>query len=790
MDALTDGLTGVFRNVLLSSLISAFIMASIVAVRQVIGRRMSAKSQARLWIILVFFLVFPVPRLLGMISIPDDSHMKAWIPVQAVVQRFTIEPAKSVVVVGGDEQEASPGTPSIDPVPSTSGASVVRDLDTSQILWLAGSLIWLAGALFFLSMLVAGYRSALHALRKSYRTADPVWVRQLEQTAARIGCRSPVELLVCDRAESPYIIGIFRYRIVMPSDIFNRLTSEQVDAILTHELVHLRHFDPQLRLLLCILRAIRWYDPLLRIAIRLIVKDHEYYCDEATVNECTIRDARPHYAETLLAAAQAYPGSRFVVPPLQASPFMESGFKDRVGRVLQKRRTSLTLTSIAVLVVVVSGCAMLPGFFRTSSSGEIQPTPTINPSPAPTSTTGSSLPVETPTPLQDDPMFQNLPGDGILTELDFGDMKAHTYEFYWSPYAPICMFKGYKRGESDNEYLTGVYFWNTKTNRVSQLVEDIPDKDAFTYLGSPSWSPDGTKATIPLFISGKATDFLKVYDIVGDTVEKLPIRCDVAHFSADSSRLVYTDDNGHLKVYDLASRSVVGPASEVDGSGLLFSDNRRLVNIVRTVNPLGIEYTWHCKIEMFDIGNPSVVEVIAPDVPGGSIEWLVQDKLLLLSVTGDEVRPYILIDVESHRVTKLGYPGISLFDGWGHDMRLVADYDAFQNKADLSDNPDLQRLIVFTTSNRPEYESIDSISILPDGTILCIGLRYDQTMGRYLYRADRSGEVVGKVVLLPGDLVSPVSTRDGKFVVLTDQATEKTYLLDVEKLYSYMLRFD
>lgn len=776
-----NGLTEIFRNILLSSIISAAILALIIISKLIFGRKMNKKSHARIWLILVFFLVIPAPRFLGMISLPEKDLLEVWVPINATVQRLYVEPVKSVGEVTGDASENPSVIKPANIVPSISKRFDAYDLSTSQIIWLTFSLIWLTGAIFFLAMLFVSYRKTLRTLKKTCRAADLSLTAHLKQNAAKVRCRYPVELVVSDSAESPYIIGVFCYRIVLPSGIFRKLTPEQIDEILTHELVHLRHCDPMLRLILCVIRSLRWFDPLLRIAIRLILKDHEYYCDEVTVKEYGQRDSRSHYAETLLAAAEEFPGKKRVSGQLQVAQFIESSFKGRIIRILRESKTSLLITVIAFLVVVITGCAILPGFIKTTpTDDQVAPVPTSTPTPEIT------LPANTPTPMTDDLIFQDFPEESIFTELDFGDMNASTYEFYWSPYDNICMFRGSRLRASDNEFLTGIYFWDTETNKVSQLVSESTDGDLNTFLCPPSWSPDGRKVTIPIYYFNETVSNLLVYNIDSDTIENMPFRSNSTHFSADSSKLSFTDENKHIKVYDIASKTIIGPTADIDGSGLLFSDNRRLVYIARTINPLGIEYTWRSEIKIVDLYDPANTEVIVPDIPGGSIEWLAQDKLLLLSVTGDEVRPYIIIDVETHKVTELGYPGISIFEGWGHNLKLIADYDQFQKKIAVPEDPLLKDILIFTKSTRPEYENIDSISILPDDTILCLGVRSDQANKTYLYLVDNSGVLSEKVILLPGNFVLPVSSYDGKRVILYDQYAEKTYMLDVEKLYTYL----
>ena len=104
------------------------------------------------------------------------------------------------------------------------------------------------------------------------------------------------------RAESPdvgpAVVGVFRPRIVAPSDFEARFGPQERALILTHEQVHLAGGDAGVNALACAAACVSWFNPLVHVAVRMLRIDQELACDASVVGR--FPEARRAYAELLL----------------------------------------------------------------------------------------------------------------------------------------------------------------------------------------------------------------------------------------------------------------------------------------------------------------------------------------------------------------------------------------------------------------------------------------------------------------------------------------------------------
>ncbi|MHB8964115.1 MAG: M56 family metallopeptidase, partial [Saccharofermentanales bacterium] len=492
-----NSLIRLFQSVLLLSLSASVVLSLILLSKSLFGRRMSARSHARIWLVLIMFLLLPLPQLLGSVAIPQGTFVDFWAPMSQTIQLLHVAPIldpgtdsrsdSTLSAAGGNIHNASSVDGGMDnassPASSASTGSAAADagtsvsassqssssadagavqptdnnrpisgilsvrLSTAQQLWLAAASIWLAGLLLLLGIFLFGYGRTLLTLRKKGLPPPAVWSSRFGQLAQRMHCRQPVELHLLDEASSPFIIGVFHRRIVLPTELLEQLKAEETDAVLTHELVHYRHHDPILRLLLCFVQSMQWFNPLCWVAIRLIQRDCEYYCDDTTIRILGDGGSRTQYARTLLATvtccAENQPDSRTEIPgSILMASFIEINLKDRMIRVLRERKTSAMITSIAFLMVLLAGCALMPGFLKTTPTTGPAPTATIAPTGSTTTTSSENSNDSISTvSLPENSTVDLLAAGTFIKKMDFGVVHASSY-FFWSPDAQYCMFIG------------------------------------------------------------------------------------------------------------------------------------------------------------------------------------------------------------------------------------------------------------------------------------------------------------------------------------------------------------
>ncbi|MGM9604745.1 MAG: M56 family metallopeptidase [Faecousia sp.] len=171
------------------------------------------------------------------------------------------------------------------------------------------------------------------------------YIRILSRVSVSIRIKD--RLYICDNVRSPFILGIFRPRIYLPSDLSQPVT----DYVLAHERAHLRRGDHLWKPLGFCLLSIYWFNPLCWVAYLLFCRDIEQACDEAVIKNMTPGDKKAYSAALLQCSL---PRSAIAACPLA---FGEVGVKQRIRGVLNYRKPALWVVTVsAVLCVVLAAC--------------------------------------------------------------------------------------------------------------------------------------------------------------------------------------------------------------------------------------------------------------------------------------------------------------------------------------------------------------------------------------------------------------------------------------------------
>ncbi len=154
----------------------------------------------------------------------------------------------------------------------------------------------------------------------------------------------------CDHIASPFILGVFRPRIYVPS----ALPEDAQMYVLRHEEAHLKRLDHWWKPLGYVLLAVYWFNPVLWLAYILLCRDIEQACDERVVAAMDGADKKG-YAEALLLCSVR--SARIAGCPLA---FGETGVKERICSVLSYRKPTVWILSIALIVCVAAAVLLLP----------------------------------------------------------------------------------------------------------------------------------------------------------------------------------------------------------------------------------------------------------------------------------------------------------------------------------------------------------------------------------------------------------------------------------------------
>lgn len=154
---------------------------------------------------------------------------------------------------------------------------------------------------------------------------------------------------ICDYIGSPFILGILRPKIYLPS----ALSPENAAYVLAHERSHLKRRDHWWKPLGFVLLAVYWFNPLIWVAYVLLCRDIELACDERVIRQMGTGDKKA-YSEALLSCS--VPRRMIAACPLA---FGEVGVKERVKSVLNYKKPAFWIILIAVVLCIVVAVGFL-----------------------------------------------------------------------------------------------------------------------------------------------------------------------------------------------------------------------------------------------------------------------------------------------------------------------------------------------------------------------------------------------------------------------------------------------
>src|SRR5665213_4102332 len=236
--------------------------------------------------------------------------------------------------------------------------------------WMDGAaMLWLAGVALLSLRAVGGWYVAQSLGRRGTFAVGGDLLQRCHNLRRRLAVAGPVRFLLSRRIDVPMVIGCLRPVILIPVSALAGLAPQQLDALILHELAHIRRFDTVTNFLLVAVETVLFYHPAVWWVSRQVRIEREHCCDDFAVSACG--DAGLYVeALTSLEAGKAIAGLALAANG--------GRLKDRVARLLDapaaSPRFSLSaVTGLALAGLVAASVAMAAPASRGKDVMEIQP---------------------------------------------------------------------------------------------------------------------------------------------------------------------------------------------------------------------------------------------------------------------------------------------------------------------------------------------------------------------------------------------------------------------------------
>ncbi|HEY6123078.1 MAG TPA: M56 family metallopeptidase [Steroidobacteraceae bacterium] len=170
---------------------------------------------------------------------------------------------------------------SVDELTTDEQAATFRSED---FLWVSRA--WLVGVFFFALRIAFGLLVLEQLRRRNLVALPPALVARFEALQHRLGIHRAIRYCECHLLSVPAVIGFFRPVVLLPMRALTGLSPEQLEAVIAHELGHIKRFDVAVNFVQVIAETLFFFHPAIWWLNKRIRADREDCCDDVAIAAC------------------------------------------------------------------------------------------------------------------------------------------------------------------------------------------------------------------------------------------------------------------------------------------------------------------------------------------------------------------------------------------------------------------------------------------------------------------------------------------------------------------------
>lgn len=282
-------------NFMQISFSGAIVILAILLIRTCSGNQLPKRILLSLWWVALFRLLIPFSfpstfSVYPLISQISSSALDIALSFPHDSENFSEETSAVFHSLSPGQNE----TASVSIDTTTAIADSITETGNNMPFVSVWFLIWCAGAIFC----TAFYLIAWLRCRFEFQTSLPVNTPFTEQWLKEHPLKRPLSIRQTDKIDTPLTYGVFHPVILLPKKL-HLTDSIQILHILSHEYMHIIHFDILMKFISTTALCIHWFNPLVWIMYLFVNRDIELACDESVIFLFG-KTSRASYAETLL----------------------------------------------------------------------------------------------------------------------------------------------------------------------------------------------------------------------------------------------------------------------------------------------------------------------------------------------------------------------------------------------------------------------------------------------------------------------------------------------------------
>ncbi|UCD52195.1 MAG: M56 family metallopeptidase, partial [Phycisphaerales bacterium] len=373
MEALMIYTQPFFAWLLETTVIASVVICLILAAQKLLGRRLGPRWCHALWLVLLLRMVLPwVPpspvSLFHLIPASIQRHQPS-ATAPAIVRAERSEPVGATEATKPRAISPSSPTEAAQQVatPKEEGVTEVNRPSTSVLPAIRRHLpwLWLAGAVVLGGYLLASSFALWRVVKREHPLIKEPILELFEACKAQMGVQTIVALVPNDRVRTAALFGFVRPRLLLPREMIETASSEELRYVFLHELAHLKRHDIYLGWLASLLQVLHWFNPFVWLAFHQMRADRELACDALVLTRT--HSAESHqYGRTMVALLERFSRSR-PLPAMAGILESQSQLKRRITMIAKFKTNSYRWSPLAVTLIAILSLLVLPNEKRVKA---------------------------------------------------------------------------------------------------------------------------------------------------------------------------------------------------------------------------------------------------------------------------------------------------------------------------------------------------------------------------------------------------------------------------------------
>ena len=322
----------------------ALAAAGLAALFALIPVRAARARYALATVTLLLMLVFPFATAVRL------THEPPW--------TLEHETAAAVAPPSASTTGALPARPAAGPSGVALAAERIRASLEPTLPWVV--ILWFGGVVMLSLRLASGWLVTRRMRSVGTDSVPDACLEAVTRLTHRLRVSRPVRVLQSAVVQVPAVVGFLRPVILLPASALTGLTPLQLDALLAHELAHVRRYDYLVNLVQSVIETLLFYHPAVWWVSRAVREEREHCCDDLAVRACG--DAH-FYATALLGMERL----RISGPTLAMAATGGGSLMARVRRLVAPVQTEFPRWTAGVVAVSL---ALFGGAHITMAQGE------------------------------------------------------------------------------------------------------------------------------------------------------------------------------------------------------------------------------------------------------------------------------------------------------------------------------------------------------------------------------------------------------------------------------------